>query len=270
MGWPGPFSDESEFRLREKLRLKILSAVLLLLALNGAAEGQRLPASVIPSHYKLFIDPSIESQRFSGEETIDVRLAQSTKEIVLNSLDLEVTAAEVIAGGTSQPAQVSYDKPAEVIRLAVAGEIPPGPAALHLKFSGRLTDGLRGLYLSKTKRRSYAVTQFEGTYARMMFPGFDEPGFKATFDLTVSADKQDTAISNGRIIHDVPTPGSNRHTLTFSTSPKMSTYLVAVAIGDWQCLERTVDRVPIRVCAVPENKDKAKFALEVAAHSIQF
>jgi aminopeptidase N/puromycin-sensitive aminopeptidase len=270
MGWPGQFSDESEFRLREKLRLKILPAVLLLLALNGAAEGQRLPASVIPSHYKLFIDPSIESQRFSGEETIDVRLAQSTKEIVLNSLDLDVSAAEVIAGGTTQPAQVSYDKPAEVIRLAVAPEIPPGPAVLHLKFSGALTDGLRGLYLSKTKRRSYAVTQFEGTYARMMFPSFDEPGFKATFGLTVSADKQDTAISNGRIIDDVPTPGSNRHTLTFSTSPKMSTYLVAVAIGDWQCLERTVDGVPIRVCAVPENKDKAKFALEVAAHSIQF
>jgi hypothetical protein len=97
--------------------LKILSAVLLLLALNGFAEGQRLPASVVPSHYKLFIDPSIESQRFSGEETIDVRLAQSTKEIVLNSLDLEVSAAEVIAGGTTQPAQVSYDKPA--VRAAI-------------------------------------------------------------------------------------------------------------------------------------------------------
>jgi aminopeptidase N len=250
--------------------LKILSAVLLLLALSGVAEGQRLPATVVPTHYKLFIDPGIESQRFSGEETIDVQLAQSTKEIVLNSLNLEISAAEVIAGGTTQPAQVTYDEPAEIIRLAVAADIPPGPAALHLKFSGKLTDGLRGLYLSKTKRRSYAVTQFEGTYARMMFPSFDEPGFKATFDLTVSADKQDTAISNGRIIRDVPTPSSNRHTLTFSTSPKMSTYLVAVAIGDWQCLERTVDRVPIRVCAVPENKAKAQFALDVASHSIQF
>ena len=141
---------------------------------------------------------------------------------------------------------------------------------LHLKFSGKLTSGLRGLYLSKTARRSYAVTQFEGTYARMMFPGFDEPGFKATFDLTVVADKDDTAISNGRIIHDAPTADPTRHVLTFSTSPRMSTYLVAVAIGDWQCLERTVDGVPIRVCAVPENKDKAQFALDVASHSIQF
>ena len=224
--------------------LRTFSAIFLLLTLNGVAGGQRLPTGVVPSHYKLFLDPSIESQRFSGEETIDVRLTHATKEIVLNSLDLEISAAEVDAGGNSQPAQISYEPANEMIRLAVGADLPSGPAVLHLKFSGPLTSGLRGLYLSKTARRSYLVTQFEGTYARMMFPGFDEPGFKATFDLTVVADKQDTAISNGRIIRDAPTADPNRHALTFSTSPRMSTYLVAVAIGDWQCLGSTVDGVP--------------------------
>ncbi|HEX3156041.1 MAG TPA: M1 family metallopeptidase, partial [Candidatus Angelobacter sp.] len=119
-------------------------------------------------------------------------------------------------------------------------------------------------------RRQYAVTQFEGTYARMMFPGFDEPAFKATFDLSVIADKGDTAISNGRIIKDDQLPNSTRHKITFSTSPKMSTYLVALAIGDWQCLERTVDGTPIRVCAVPEKKQYGQFALEAAAQSVHF
>jgi aminopeptidase N len=252
------------------LGLRILAALLLLPALNNFAGGQRLPASVVPSHYKLFIDPNIETQSFSGEETIDVQLGRASKEIVLNSLDLEVSSAEVIAGGKARPAQLSYDAPDEMIRLVVADALPPGPAALHLKFSGKLTAGLRGLYLSKTARRTYAVTQFEGTYARMMFPAFDEPGFKATFDLTVVADKQDTAISNGHIIRDAPAADPTRHALTFSTSPRMSTYLVALAVGDWQCLERKVDAVPIRVCAVPESKDKAQFALDVATHSMQF
>ncbi len=250
--------------------MRMLAVLLLLPALNNLAVAQRLPTNVVPGHYKLFIDPSIEKQQFSGEETIDVQLAQASKEIVLNSLNLEISSAEVMAGGKTQQANVSYDQPDEMIRLRVAEAVPPGPAALHLKFSGKLTAGLRGLYLSKTVRRSYAVTQFEGTYARMMFPGFDEPGFKATFDLTVVADKQDTAISNGRILHDAPAADPARHILTFSTSPKMSTYLVALAVGDWQCLERKVDAVPIRVCAIPENKDKAQFALDVASHSIQF
>ncbi len=250
--------------------VRILTVLLLLPALSPLAAAQRLPTSVIPSHYKLWIDPVIEKQQFSGEETIEVQLAQASHEIVLNSLNLEIGSAEVIAGGKTQQAQVAYDQPDEMIRLKVTEPISAGPAALHLKFSGKLTAGLRGLYLSKTVRRSYAVTQFEGTYARMMFPGFDEPGFKATFDLTVVADKGDTVISNGRIIHDAPAADPARHTLTFSTSPKMSTYLVALAVGDWQCLERKVDGVPIRVCAVPESKDKAKFALDVATHSVQF
>ena len=245
-------------------------ATLSLLMLGGIAGAQRLPNIAVPSHYKLSLDPVIQVQRFSGDEVIDVQVKQATREVVLNCLDLEITVAEIAASGETQTAQVSYDKESEMVRLKVDKEIEPGGAAIHLKYSGKLTDGLRGLYLSKTSRRSYAVTQSEGTYARMMFPGFDEPGYKATFDITVMADEGDTAISNGRIIRDVPIAGSNRHAISFSTSPKMSTYLVALAIGDWKCLERTVDKIPIRVCAVPEDKDKGQFALDVATHSIQF
>ncbi len=236
----------------------------------GVLQAQRLPRTVVPSHYKIFIDPNIAEQKFSGEETIDVQVAQPATEIVLNSLDLEITLAEATAAGATQTAQVSYDKPSEMVKLSFAKPVPAGTATLYLKFSAPLKPGLRGLYLSKSARRQYAVTQFEGTYARMMFPGFDEPGFKATFDLSVIADKGDTAISNGRIARDEPLPGSDRHKLTFSTSPRMSTYLVALAVGDWQCLERTVDGIPIRVCATPENKKYGAFALEAAAQSVHF
>jgi aminopeptidase N len=234
------------------------------------AQGQRLPRTVVPSHYTLRIDPKVAEQEFSGEETIDVEVKQATNEVVLNSLDLDISLAEAVAGQKRQTAVVSYDKPNETIQLAFSSPIPAGSVTLHLKYSGKLTAGLRGLYLSKSKRRQYAVTQFEGTYARMMFPGFDEPGFKATFDLAVVADKGDTAISNGRILNDKPLPGSTRHEISFSTTPKMSTYLLALAIGDWQCLGRTVDGVPIRVCATPEKKESGKFALEAAAQSIHF
>ena len=251
---------------RVRYSLAVFMFVTALLA--GMAEAQRLPSTVAPENYKLLIDARISAGKFSGEETITVRLSQPANEIVLNSLDLEIPLAEVTAAGSTQTAHVSYDKPAEMVRLTLPHPVPAGPATLHLKFSGPLTEGLRGLYLSKTPRRAYAVTQFEGTYARMMFPCFDEPGFKATFDLAVIIDKGDTAISNGSIASDEQLGGA--HKITFSTSPRMSTYLVALAIGDWQCLEKKVDGIPVRVCAVPEKKDKAKFALEVAAQSLRF
>ncbi|MGZ4889035.1 MAG: M1 family metallopeptidase [Candidatus Angelobacter sp.] len=254
-----------------RIRLTLFAFFLPTIAATGV-QAQRLPMTVVPSHYKLLLDPDIGGQKFTGEESITIKVQQSTSEIVLNSLGLEISTAEAITGldMPTLPAQVTYDQPSEMVRLSFAKPIPKGIVGLHLKFSGKLTTGLRGLYLSKSARRQYAVTQFEGTYARMMFPGFDEPAFKATFDLSVIADKGDTAISNGRIIKDEPMPGSTRHKLTFSTSPRMSTYLVALAIGDWQCLERTVDGTPIRVCAEPDKKQYGQFALEAAAQSVHF
>jgi aminopeptidase N len=252
------------------LRAKFVLFILFFIVAVSGMQAQRLPKTVVPSHYKLFLDPDIKAQKFTGEETITVQVQQTTGEIVLNSLGLEISLAEATAGGDTMPAQVSYNKPSEMVRLTFAKPLPAGAVSLHLKYSGKLTSGLRGLYLSKSARRQYAVTQFEGTYARMMFPCFDEPGFKATFDLTVIADKGDTAISNGRIQDDKAISGSERHEIIFSRSPKMSTYLVALAVGDWQCLERAVDDVPIRVCAVPERKQDGQFALEAAAQSIHF
>jgi aminopeptidase N len=242
----------------------------IILAISQIGSAQRLPSGVVPSHYKLSLDPDIAAKKFTGEEFIDVQLATPEQNIVLNSLDLDISSAEITFAGQTEPAKIVYDKPDEMVRFSVSDAIPAGPAQIHLKFSGPLTRGLRGLYLSHSDRRDYAVTQFEGTYARMMFPCFDEPDYKATFDLTVMAADGDTAISNGHIVTDVPIPGTGRHTITFSTSPKMSTYLVALAIGDWQCLEKTVDDIPIRVCAVPEKKNLGRFALDVADHSIQF
>jgi aminopeptidase N len=246
-----------------------LFSLLLAVAVPGA-QAQRLPKTVVPSHYTLRIDPNIAEQKFFGDETIDVDVKQATNEVVLNSLDLDVSVAEAVAAQKRQTAVVSYDKPNEAFKLTFPNPISAGRATLHLKYSGKLAAGLRGLYLSKSARRQYAVTQFEGTYARMMFPGFDEPGFKATFDLSVVAEKGDTAISNGRILDDKSLPDSTRHEIRFSTTPKMSTYLLALAVGDWQCLERTVDGVPIRVCAEPEKKQRGAFALEAAAQSIHF
>ena len=249
-------------------RFLSLLAMICCAALPRTAEAQRLPATVVPENYRLLVDVNIAGRKFSGEETIRVRIAQPVREVVLNSLGLDILSAELIAGGSTQTVKVSYDRAAETAHLTLERPAPPGEADLHIKFSGPLTEGLRGLYLSRTPGRFYAVTQFEGTYARMMFPSFDEPAYKATFDLSVIADKGDTAISNGRIIRNESM--GTRHKITFSTSPRMSTYLLALAVGDWQCREGKAEDIPVRVCATPDKKDKTAFALEVAVHSLEF
>src|SRR4030095_11783872 len=102
-----------------------------------------------------------------------------------------------------------------------------------------------------------------------MFPSFDEPAFKATFALTAIIDQADHAISNGTVVSDTPGPVPGKHTLKFSPSPKMSTYLVALAVGDFVCNEGRSDQIPIRICATPDKKDLTGFALEATKYIVE-
>ena len=142
--------------------------------------------------------------------------------------------------------------------------------AIKIRYTGILNDELRGFYLSKTARRNYAVTQFEATDARRAFPCFDEPAFKATYDISLVIDAADTAISNSSIVADTPGPGTGKHTLVFGTTPKMSTYLVAFLVGDFQCTGARQDNVDIRVCATPDKVALTPFALGVAKFALHY
>ena len=97
----------------------------------------------------------------------------------------------------------------------VAKPLAKGPASIAIRYRGLINDKLRGFYVSKSERRKYAVTQFEPTDARRAFPSFDEPAFKATYDLTLVVDDGDTAISNAKIAKDEPGPVAGKHTITF-------------------------------------------------------
>ena len=114
------------------------------------------------------------------------------------------------------PAIVVFDPVRETAELRFAESLPAGKTSLAIHFTGRVRDDLRGLYRIQSSGRWYAATQFEGTYARMMFPCFDEPEYKATFDLTATIPKGSTAISNGALVSDLAGPGEGQHTVTFA------------------------------------------------------
>lgn len=236
-----------------------------------AAAAQRLPKLAAPENYRLSFAPDFQRDKFAGEETIQVRILKTTSQIVLNSAEIEFQKATVTRGGAAQPARITLDKEKEIATLAFDTAIPPGPATIHIKYSGILNDELRGLYLGKDRDgHKYAVTQFEATDARRAFPSFDEPDYKATFDVSVIADKGLTAISNGKVMSDTPGPGDAKHTVKFATTAKMSSYLVALAVGQFEYVEGEADGIPIRVWGPPGTKQDDGYALEVSEWCMKY
>ncbi len=243
---------------------------LLLLVLSTPAVAQRLSADVIPSHYDIAVSPDLQAATFSGTERIVVALKKPASSIVLNAAEIEFDKVIVKSAGSASDAHVTLDPAKEQATFTVDRPIAAGTAEIEISYRGILNDQLRGLYLSKGKTRRYAVTQLEATDARRMFPSFDEPAFKATFTLSATIDDGDHAISNGAVVSDTPGPGSGKHTVKFETSPKMSTYLVALAVGDFECQSGAADGIPIRVCATPDKKGQTGLALESAEENLRF
>ena len=183
--------------------------------LTCTAFAQRLPGGASPEHYTLTVDVNFPTNSFDGDETIQVKLDKPTNTITLNALEIDFHDVSVTAGGQTQPAKVSLDEKNEMATFTVDKQLAAGEASVHIKYTGHLNDKLRGFYLSTYKGKKYLVSQMESVDARVAFPSFDEPSYKATFDLTAISGQGRYAISNSEVVSDTSGPG-DKHTIKFS------------------------------------------------------
>ena len=235
----------------------------------------RLSKHVAPVRYAITLKPDLVAHVFEGSESIAIRLDKPVREITLHSKDLEILSAGVTVGKKSAVADaISYDEQAETATIHFAEQLPVGKVTLSLAFTGVLADNMRGFYKSRYmvggKERFMATTQFEATDARRAFPCFDEPAQKAVFEVHLIVPSDRTAISNTLPVSTREhAPGLS--IVSFEPTPKMSTYLLAFIVGDFEHIEARTERgVLVRVFTVPGKKEQGRFALECAVRTLDF
>jgi puromycin-sensitive aminopeptidase len=159
-----------------------------------------------------------------------------------------------------EPAGLAAAPASETVVLRFASPVPRGPATREIAWTGRMTDGLRGLYPAGA---GIAATQFEAADARRVFPCFDEPGFKATWRLAVEAPKGIAVLSNGAPEREEDL--GDRRRVHFAQTPPLPTYLVALVAGRLAAHPPvSVRGVPVRTFAQPEKLPLTRFGQDVA------
>ncbi len=238
--------------------------------------SHRLPTSVIPERYEIKLTPDLLQWTFAGEVKIAVEVRQAVREVLLNAAELSIQSVSMRrADGAPQHGNAQVDEANEQAVLSFPDIVAPGKYQLQIHFTGVLNDKLHGFYRSVYKGadgqdKPLASTQFESTDARRAFPCWDEPAFKAVYQVTLVIDEKLTAISNTRVIDEKTLPGTGKKAVSFADSIKMSTYLVAFIVGEFEATEPvTADGVPLRVLAVPGKKKLADFAVAIGKASLE-
>jgi puromycin-sensitive aminopeptidase len=229
----------------------------------------RLPHTVVPSRYRLELEPDLDGATFSGTVSIDVTATDSVASLALNADELEIASVYIDA------TEVAFHLDTVAQRLVIESPLDAGDAVVDITFTGTLNDKLRGWYRSTFKddhgvERVIATTQMQATDCRRAFPCFDEPDFKAVFEITLIIDPDLLAVSNGPVAGRIARD-DGKHVVIFKPTMVMSTYLVAFVVGPLEATDPIdVDGIPLRIVHVPGKGHLTEFALEIGAYSLRW
>lgn len=233
-----------------------------------------LSSGLKSSHYDLRIEPDIERDSFSGSVTIQIDVSKPTSSILLNVEDVIILSTS-LRDNEGNPIEVLgtiLDIKHQTFTSKLAHLIPANSRIfLTHTFSGALNDTVNGFHISPKEPGStlIASTMMEPRNARKVFPCFDEPSFKATFSVTIIAPSHLTCLGNMPVLSETQI-SNHKKMVKFEKTPRMPSYLVAFAIGEFSMIETSSFRIPVRAYAPLSHEiEHCRYILDVAVRALE-
>lgn len=254
---------------------RLAATLALILVMSGAALAEpvfsfdatpgKLPKNVVPVHYAIELKPDMTSLTSSGVEIVDIEVREPTARIVLNAVGTTFDAVTI--DGDAQRAEVTQDATAETATFTFPQPVAAGRHRLRIGFTSRINKFDRGYFFidyptdNGTKRM--LSSKLEPSDARRIFPCWDEPAFKASFAIDVTVPRHFMAVGNmPSVREEMIEPDLKR--VAFAPTPKMSTYLFVLTVGELERITAEIDGVTIGVVATTGKAAKGQFALDSA------
>jgi tricorn protease interacting factor F2/3 len=220
--------------------------------------------NIKPINYELVFSPDLNKFTFNGTESITVECKKPTTFIIMNCAEIKIKSCYVKIGNKVIVATTKTDEKKEQLQIKLKEKVN-GIFHINIEFSGILNDRLLGFYRSQYqqngKTKYLATTQFEAADARRAFPCWDEPLYKATFDISIIADNKFSAISNMPIKSKKKIGSKTLY--NFTKTPIMSTYLIYLGVGEFEYLTGKSGKIQIRVITTKGNKSKGHYSLDL-------
>ena len=235
----------------------------------------QLPRTAIPRHYAITVTPHAGKLAFDGQVAIDFEITKATSQLVLNAADLKIATATLRpTNGAALSAKTSIDAEAQTATFTFPRQLAPGAYRLNITYSGKINTQANGLFAldyknAEGKDARSLFTQFEAADARRFVPSWDEPDYKATFDLTARIPANEMAVSNMPAASSRNIAGGLKE-VSFQRSPIMSSYLLFFATGDFERITKQAGGREVGIVMSRGNAAKAQFALDAEAQILPY
>ncbi|XP_077979596.1 aminopeptidase Ey-like [Glandiceps talaboti] len=244
----------------------------------------RLSSDIVPNHYvvrtQLYLDnvDGPNQYTYDGEVTISMHCFVTTSTIKLHFREMTIHYGDTYVRDSQQNDIVisnQYeDEEYEFVVIETATPLQAGEDyTIYVKYDGPLNFDMHGMYRSFYGTQPFATdlvaTQYQAVAARKAFPCYDEPNFKATFDIIIVHRDRRHALSNMPVIQETYLEDDWLET-TFDTTVLMPTYLLAILVSDFPYLEIVDNGFTFRVWAQPDLIGAANYSLQIGFQMLRF
>ena len=255
--------------------LRLATAVALLLSMPAGARAEqtfsfdstpgKLPKTVIPVSYAIELTPDFASLALPGVETVEVDVREPVTQVTLNAVN--TIFGDVTVDDGAQHAAVATDAAGQTATLTFVQPLAAGRHKLRIVFTAQINKFGSGLfsvdYPTKAGIKRLISSKLEPADARRIFPCWDEPAFKAAFALAVVIPKNLMAVGNMPIANQQPVADTLKK-VAFAPTPKMSSYLFVLTVGELERVTADADGVTVGVVTTEGKSEQGRFALDSA------
>ncbi len=227
--------------------------------------------AVRPVNYRIKIEPDTIHYRFAGRLAIELNAEAPSGTVRLNSIDLSISRCALKTQSRAVPLAFQVDPGEETLTIFLPEPVS-GPFELAIDYYGEISDKMAGLYKSTYRRGKetsvIAVTQFQESDARRVFPCYDQPVHKARFEFSITVNAALSVISNMPAASEQYREKGKRE-IVFQPTPPMSTYLLFIGIGDFRIIVDDLDR-RVRAAILPGMEESVRYGLAFARKSLHY